>query len=175
MGFFDYEKARVKYRENAFVLETIDRLEDFDEFHCLRNSSLLVGCKAAKLLPYPNQQYITWASVCDGGMLFDTTLLSVVADDPEMDIEFSTLSEYNNEEQYEEFGLPKGFFCIGIRSYGDPICLSDHDEKVYLWDCEKQEIDTIWETFFDFLADEVDSSIELIAKEVLEPIPIKFP
>ena len=36
MGFFNYVKAASKFKDNAYVLETIKRLKDFDEFHCLR-------------------------------------------------------------------------------------------------------------------------------------------
>ena len=43
MGFFNYVKAASKFKDNAYVLETIKRLKDFDEFHCLRDSSLLLA------------------------------------------------------------------------------------------------------------------------------------
>ena len=114
MGFFDYARAANKYKDNELMLETIKRLRSFDEYHCLRNSSLLIGKKAAEVLPKSVEQYIGWMTVCNGGLLFDTTLLSVTDLDKELDIEFSTLDEYNNEETYGEMELPEGYFIIGV-------------------------------------------------------------
>jgi len=174
MGFFDYAKAANKYKGNELMLETIKRLMSFDEYHCLRNSSLLIGKKAAEAVPKAVEQYIGWMTVCNGGLLFDTTLLSVTELDKELDIEFSTLEEYNNAETYGEMELPEGYFIIGMRSYGDPICLSAADDRVYLWDCEEGDFTTIWNDFINFLADEVDTAIDLIANDDLDPIPLKM-
>ena len=174
MAVFDYNRAWQKYKEVPMMLETIKRLQDFDIFHYLRGSNLLLAEKASQLLPHHNQEYIAWMTVCDGGLLFDTTLLSVQAYDSDLDISFSSLEEYNTQEAHQEFALPQGYFCIAIRSYGDPICLSDHDSKVYLWDCEQEAFDTIWDSFEDFLADETDTAIELIGNGDLEPIPVKM-
>lgn len=174
MAFFDYGKAANKYRNDELMMETLKRLRSFDEYHCLRNSNLLVGGRVGEKLPRANQQYIGWMTVCNGGLLFDTTLLSETAMDRELDIEFSSLEEYNNEEIYGEMELPEGYYIIGIRSYGDPICLSSKDDQVYLWDCEENDFTTVWKDFYNFLADEVDTAIDLIANDDLDPIPLKM-
>lgn len=174
MGLLNYRKAVSKYQSDPSMMETLRRLRDFDEFHCLRDSSLMAGKEAGALLLRPNPAYIGWMSVCGGGLLFDTTLLCVQAEDLELGVSFSTLNEYNTPESREGFGLPEGYFVIGLRSYGDPICLSDKDDAVYLWDCEEGAFTTVWDTFFDFLGDEVDSAIELIANGDLEPVPLKL-
>lgn len=174
MGLFDYSKAARKYQSNDHVTETLRRLRLFDEFHCLRSSNLLVGGAAGDKLPHENPQYIGWMTVCNGGLLFDTTLLSVTEVDDTLNLGFATLDMYNCEENRHDDHLPEGYYIIGLRSYGDPICLSTHDQKVYLWDCEQQEFTTVWEDFFNFLADEVDTAIELIANEDLDPIPLKL-
>ena len=174
MGFFNYDAAIRKFRENETMLETIQRIGMFDEFHCLRDSSLLTARKAAEWMPRANAGYLSWLSVCNGGLMFDTTLLSVFGMDNSLEVEFSTLEEYNNRESYQEFGLPEGYYVIALRSYGDPICLSAEDDRVYLWDCEEGDFTTIWNSFCDFLTDEVDTAIELIADDSLEPIPLKM-
>ena len=68
MGLLNYRKAVSKYQDNPSVMETLRRLRDFDEFHCLRDSSLMVGKEAGALLPRPNPAYIGWMSVCEGGL-----------------------------------------------------------------------------------------------------------
>ena len=174
MGLFNYTKAKNKYRNNDDMLETIRRLKDFDEFHCLRDSNLLVADSVSSMIPFPNKEFIGWMTICDGGLLFDTTLLSVQEFDNKLNLEFSTFSQYNEKQSYEEFGLPAGYYIIGIRSYGDPICISSENSKIYLWDCEQGEFTTIWENFYDFVGDEVDSAIDLLKTKDLSPIPLKI-
>lgn len=174
MGFFDYRKAVTKFKDNNYVLDTITRLKDFDEFHCLRNSNLLLAGKISDIIPKAPMEYIKWMSICNGGLLFDTTLLCVSSLDEQIGVEFSALNEYNTSESYKEYNLPDGYAVIAVRSYGDPICVSKSDNRVYLWDCEEMEFTEIWRDFYNFLADEVDTAIELIANEDLEPIPLKM-
>ena len=84
MGFFNYVKAASKFKDNAYVLETIERLKDFDEFHCLRDSSLLLAGRINQIIGKAPEEYIKWMSVCNGGMLFDTTLLSIDSQDTQL-------------------------------------------------------------------------------------------
>lgn len=173
MGFFNYAKATSKFKNNEYVLQTIRRLKDFDEFHCLRDSNLLLAGSINQIIEKAPEEYIKWMSVCNGGMLFDTTLLSIDKRDKQIGIEFSSLEEYNNFRSVQKFMIPEGYSVIAIRSYGDPICVSKKNGKIYLWDCEQGDFTDIWDTFYDFLADEVDTALELIANKDLEPIPFK--
>ena len=114
MGFFNYVKAASKFKDNAYVLETIKRLKDFDEFHCLRDSSLLLAGKIDQIIGKAPEEYIKWMSVCNGGMLFDTTLLSIDSQDTQLGIEFSSLEEYNDFSGMQEFMLPPGYSVIAM-------------------------------------------------------------
>lgn len=40
MGFFDYTQARKTYRNDKTMLQVIDALEDMDQYHLLRRSSI---------------------------------------------------------------------------------------------------------------------------------------
>ena len=173
MGFFNYVKASSRFKNNEYVLETIRRLKDFDEFHCLRDSNLLLAANINQIVGKAPEEYIKWMSVCNGGLLFDTTLLSIDCQDPQIGVDFSSLGEYNTSSAIQAFMLPSDYSVIAIRSYGDPICISKADDRIYLWDCEQRDFTDIWDTFYDFLADEVDTALELIANEDLEPIPLK--
>ena len=173
MGFLNYAKASSKFKNNEYVLETINRIKDFDEFHCLRDSSLLLAGSIGNILGKVPEEYVKWMSICNGGMLFDTNLLSVDSFDSKIGVEFATLEECNTSASLQEFNLPSGYSVIAVRSYGDPICVSKEDNRIYLWDCEQEDFTEIWETFYDFLADEVDTALELIANDDLDPIPLK--
>lgn len=72
--------------------------------------------------------------------------------------------------------LPQGYSVFAIRSYGDPICFNyaANDGKVYLWNRETAVFEDIWATFEDWLSDEIDAAVQLIAGGYLKPLGIKL-
>jgi len=175
MGYINYEQVFNKYSKNDFVMHGINMLKKYDYYHLLRDSSIVKSQRIADTFGGLSSEYLAWMSVCGGGYLFDTVLLSIEEYDNELDLSFDTLQELNAEESKNSFGIPNRYFIIAIRSYGDPICLSRSDKKVHLWDCEEGRFTAEWESFYDFLIDEISSSLELIANGDLFPIPIKVP
>lgn len=169
MGLFDYDVARRQFNNDSLITQIINCLEDEDCYHLLR-----CGNENAEI-PFqtPNEEYKQWLFVCDGGLLFSTTLLGITDYDEKLDLSFSTLQEYNTQKQKRLYGLPKGFHVIAVLNYGDPICVSDSDSKVYLWDTQENEFATVWESFADFLADEYNTAIQMIQEGALEPVPMK--
>lgn len=170
MGFFDYDAAKKQFINDPFMIQIINCLEDEDCYHLLRCGN----GKAEIPFQTPNEEYKRWLSVCDGGLLFSTTLLSVTDYDKKLDLSFSTLQEYNTPEQKRHYGLPNGFHVIAVFNYGDPICVSESDSKVYLWDTQENEFATVWESFADFVADEYNTAMQMIQDDALEPIPMKI-
>ena len=172
MGFFDYKEAKELYRDNKRMLKIINCLEDLDQYHLLRNME--GQGDYYKRIPAPVEEYKTWLTVCDGGLLFSTTLLSVEGSDLEMDLSFSTLQEWNTMQKHKTFRLPRGYFIIALLNYGDPICLSSSDSRVYHWDTEEKTFVTVWDSFADFLADECNTAVQMIEDDALDPIPMKM-
>ena len=174
MGYFDYEKARKVYSTEETMLTILDALYSVDEYHLLRDSKVDVNSAFFRHIPENAAQYRKWLTICEGGRLFSTDLLSVSDFDDEMKLGFSTLKEINQKSIYAEFGLPTGYFVIAVLNYGAVVCLSYVDEKIYLWDTDNREFDTIWESFYDFLADEYNTAFDMIDDDILKPIPIKL-
>ena len=174
MGFVNLEKMSGRYVEEP-MKTNVEKLIDYDLFHCLLSGSMSTAIKVKETLGSLPQQFIDWLKVCDGGLLFDTVLLSTKEHDEELDLDFDTYEELNSEEAKSQFGLPEGYAVIGMRSYGDPICVntSANDEKIYLWDVEAGDFSDIWCTFEDFLIEEIDEAEGLIAEDVLQPLGIK--
>lgn len=171
MGFLNYVQARKTYKDNQIMSLVIDALEDMDRYHLLRSpSAISIPFK----LPDTAEEFKTWLSVCDGGLLFSTTLLGFDDYDEELDISFSTLQEWNTKQKRELLGLPEGYFVIALLNYGDPICLSSSDSKIYLWDTSDMAFTTVWDSFADFLADEYNTAIQMVEDEALEPVPMKM-
>ena len=171
MGHFNYQKAKEFYMDDSFMLEIINRLEEMNQYHLLRNYDYLFEVMNA--IPASAMDYDKWLSVCNGGLLFSTTLLSRTEYDEQLDLSFSTLQEWNTDQKHKLLNLPRGYFIIALLNYGDPICLSESDSKVYLWDTTEEEFTTIWDSFADFLADEYNTAVQMLEDNVLESIPIK--
>lgn len=172
MGCFNYKQARKTYKSDKKMSLIIDGLEDVDQYHLLRNAS--TSKSRVIMLPESAEEFDTWLSVCDGGLLFSTTLLGFDDYDRELKIPFSTLQEWNNKRKHELLGLPEGYYIIALLNYGDPVCLSPLDSRIYLWDISEMAFTTIWESFADFLAEEYTTAIQMMKDEALEPVPIKM-
>lgn len=175
MGFVDYRKLEKRYTD-GFMKDNVENLVEFDAFHCLLAGSMGRVLAAQKILGNVPTQFLDWVKICDGGLLFDTVLLTTKEHDDELGLDFDTYEELNTDEVKRNFGLPEGYAVVAYRSYGDPICFNvmENDEKVYLWNVEKGEFDDIWNSFTDWITEEIDDAIDLIADGSLEPLGIKI-
>lgn len=171
MGFFNYVQARKIYKDNKIMALVINGLEDMDQYHLLRSPN--VNSRIFKFADTA-EEFKKWLSVCDGGLLFSTTLLGFDEYDEELEISFSTLQEWNTKQKHEVLGLPEGYLVIALLNYGDPICLSSSDSKVYLWDSSEMAFTTVWDSFADFLADEYNTALQMVEDDALEPVPMKM-
>ena len=93
--------------------------------------------------------------------------------DDELKLNFADLVSVNNKSSYNKYGLPRGYFIIALMNYGDPVCLSYGDKKIYLWNSDERVFETVWETFADFLADEYNTAVQMIDDGILQPVPMK--
>ena len=175
MGILDHQLLLRSFTSDV-MKENVERLEIFNIYHCLRKSSFSSAIKAQEKLGKIPSSFLEWMKYCDGGLLFDTVMLSSKGYDEEFDLDFETFDEYNTNDVKSEMVLPEGYSVFAIRSYGDPICFNSetNDGKVYLWNIEKSIFEEIWDSFEDWLTDEIDSAIQLIGEEVLEPLDIKL-
>ena len=175
MAILSYEKLEM-YDLSSCMLENFKRLQDFDIYHCLLAGTLASTLKIqSQMLKFP-QAFLKWIKICDGGLLFDTTMLSSKSYDKDLDLPFSSIEEHNTVDAIREYGLPDGYFVFAVRSYGDPICFKKRgeDERVYLWNREEEAFEEVWDTFEDWLTEEIDTGIQLIAEDVLDPLDIKL-
>jgi hypothetical protein len=170
----DYLKMKEEFDGNEVMIDNISRLEMFDIFHCLLASNENVGNEIANEYNIKNEELRKWLKYCDGGLLFDTVVLSKQAYDEENDMEFDSYEDYNKDK--EKYDLDEKYFIIGFRSYGDIICINmaEDNSKIYLLNIETGEFDQTWDSFTDWLAEEIDEGIQLIADDILDPIEAKL-
>lgn len=175
MAILDHHVLLNSFNDD-YMNENVELLEAFNKYHCLRKASSQTVTKAKKILGSIPASFEEWLNYCDGGVLFDTVMLSTEEYDKELDLDFETYDEYNSAEAKEGMALPQGYSVFAIRSYGDPICFNcaANDGKVYLWNRETAVFEDIWDTFEDWLTDEIDAAVQLIGDGDLEPLGIKL-
>lgn len=175
MGFLNINKLYNKYNEEP-MLGNVKRLDNFDDYQCLLSGSVSSSIKVKELFGRLPDEYLEWCKVCDGGLLFDTTLLSTKTHDSKLNLDFDSLFDINTDEFYEERGIPKEYGIIAIRSYGDLICISKEsdDQRIFLWGIDEASFTEAWDSFTDWITEEIDDGVSLIAEGVLEPLAIKI-
>ena len=156
--------------------ENVRRLKDYDTFHCLLAGNTERAESVKSRIPNLPADFVSWLEVCDGGMLFDTTMLTTKPYDSDLDLDFETYARYTKDPLRQDKGLASDWFIFAIAIHGDVYFfdMAAKDGKVYQWDVEQREIYAEWLTFEDWLTDQINEAIELIADEQLEPLDIKL-
>ena len=175
MGFVNLEALKSAYNTEPMV-GNVERLIDFDMFHCLRAGSPETARRLGEKYPCFPKEYLKWLEICDGGLLFDTSMMCTEEHDDELDLDFDTYDELNSEDALSDYDLPEGYVVFALLSFGAPVCFSvdKEDEKVYLWDPEEGEFTDIWDNFTYWLTEEIDSAVSMIADGDLDPLEVKL-
>jgi len=175
MPFIDYELLSSKYPTGQ-MSEAIHVLKELDVFHCLlAGSSDRATAVKIRVADLP-EDFLQWLEVCDGGMLFDTTMLTTKATDTELDLDFETYSAYYNAEWRKDVNISDEWFVFAVAVHSDVFFfdLGKKDGQVYQWDIEELSIYKTWSTFEDWLTEQIDEAVELIAEEKLLPLGVKL-
>jgi len=175
MPFVDYKVLRNKYPSGR-MSENIRRLKEFDAFHCLLMGSIDRANSVKNHIADLPDDFLGWLEVCDGGMLFDTTILTTKPHDVELDLPFETYNGYYDAELRKGINISDDWFVFAAAIHSDVFFfdLSKKDGQVYQWDVEEQKIHAAWLTFEDWLTDQINEAVMLIADEQLEPLDVKL-
>jgi len=175
MSFINYKLLNNIYPTGR-MSENIRRLKKFDAFHCLLAGSIeradAVRQRAADL----PDDFFKWLEACDGGMLFDTAMLSTKPRDAGLDLPFETYASYFNAQLRKDKGISEKWFVFAVAVHSDVFFfdLDKKDGQVHQWDIEEQRIYATWPSFEDWLTDQINEAVTLIADEQLDPLDIKL-
>jgi len=175
MAFISYPQLNKTYPSGR-MKENVRRLKDYDVFHCLLAGNAERAAAVKKHVSDLPGDFLKWLDVCDGGMLFDTAMLSTKSNDAELDLPFETYGNYCNAELRKEKGIQDSWFVFAIAVHSDVFFfdMGKKDGKVYQWDVEERKIYTVWPTFDDWLTNEVNEAVALITDKKLDPLGIKL-
>ena len=116
MGFMNLQEAAAKYVSEP-MRTNIEQLIQFDLFHCLLAGSVDTSLEVRENYPGFPEDYLEWVKLCDGGILFDTTLFSTRGYDGKLKLHFETYDEFNDSETYLAYGIPEGYEVFGKYDY----------------------------------------------------------
>ena len=175
MAFANYT-AMLKKFDSGRMAENIRRLKEYNLFHCLLAGNAERAEAVKNRIPGLPNDFLAWLEVCDGGVLFDTTMLTTKPNDPDLDLDFETYASYTKAPLRQSKSLADDWFIFATAIHDDVYFfdMEKKDGKVYQWDVEQREIYTVWKTFEDWLTDQINEAVELIADEQLEPLDIKL-
>ena len=175
MPFVDYKLLQEKYPV-GHMSKNIQLLMDFDAFHCLVAGSSDRCSAVKKRVNNLPEDFLKWLNVCDGGMLFDTTMLTTKMHDNTLDLDFFTYGNFFNEELRQSINFPKNWFIFAFAIHEDLFFfdIEKEDGYVYQWDVEEKTIYAFWNRFEDWLSDQIHEAIGVIADESLYPMSIKM-
>jgi len=175
MPLINYDSLSAKYAAGS-MLKNIRLIKEFDIFHCLLAGSPARADTVKKRVANLPDDFLKWLEVCDGGLLFDTIMLTTKSHDDALDLDFYTYGDFFNVELRQSINLSKNWFVFAIAVHDD-IYFFDTEKKdgqVYQWDVEDNTIYAYWPTFEDWLSDQIHEAIGLIADELIYPMGIKM-
>ena len=170
------EALRTKFKGTALE-STCEMLGRFDLYHLLFKPVLESSLKAVKRFSFAPFEYRKWCGVCAGGDLQVCEFLGESGYDKDTGIRYGTYDEY--EEESRKAGLPGEYFVFAVANFGDYYCFRNssdgtEDGKVYQWGVHEGEVVLIWDCFSDWLSEQVNTWVEMIADDELEPIALKL-
>lgn len=149
----------------------IKKIEQYKEYTLLfemTSAEYKIFKDMFKNIPF---QVRSWYKFANGGMLFDTQLLSTKSIDVTSGVKLQCLSVYNSATARKMSGLSEKYVVFAIASFGDLYCFSqDGENDIIQWSVIEQKVVGKWNNFYLWLKQEIDISLELIAEECLFPI-----
>jgi len=174
MAFLNYKMTQ-KYTSEP-MKDTIRRLKDYDVYHCLLGGNKERSGAVRMRIPDLPEGFYQWLEVCDGGKLFDITMLTTVSYDPDLDLHFKTYDQFPSDIERLDMKLHDDYFVFGYTVLTDLFFFDSgkKDGRVYQWCSDDKKVYASWDSFEDWLAYQVDDAVLLIADGTLEPMDIKL-
>ena len=175
MAFVNYELLTQLYPSGQME-KNVRLLKDHDIFHCLLAGNTERAAAVKKHVAGLPEDFLKWLEVCDGGLLFDTAMLTTKSRDRELNLFFDTYGNYYDLELREGLNLSKDWFVFAVAVHSDVFFFDEGKryEKVYQWDIEENTIYEEWDCFEDWLTCQINEALGLIANNKILPMGIKL-
>jgi len=167
---FNYSSAIARCNDNAIRIN-LKKIEAYKEYSYLYSATGMEYAKFLEMFPDAPAAIKTWYKFANGGLLFDTLLLSTRTFIPELSSPFVSLSTYNCSTARLLSALPDNLAVFAVASFGDLYCFDLHgSSEVFQWSTTEHRVAARWPSFSLWLHQELTGAIELITEGILFPI-----
>ena len=156
--------------------DSMDKLVRFELYHLLFKPSMTTAMHAAERFAFAPEDYLKWIRFCAGGDLQVCEFLGETGVDKDTGVRYGTFDEY--EKEAKKAGLPAEYHVFAVANFGDYFCFrspadGSRDACVHQWGLHEGEEVLYWDSFADWLSEQVTNWVEMIADDELDPIGLK--
>ena len=170
-------KKAAKELKGTPLEDAINKLSRFDMYHLLFKPLMSSVLHTAERFSFAPEEYLQWSNYCAGGDLQTIEFLGEKGFDKETGVKFGTFDMYVQDGKIA--GVSSEYAIFAVANFGDFFCFrktSDEtrDSAVYQWGTHEEDVVLVWDSFADWLSDQVNIWVNMIAENELDPIGLKM-
>lgn len=157
--------------KNNELHEALCRLKEYEAYCDLLNGDLALYSQPSTLFEQMPQQLKEWINIFDGGLLFSITMFLMRDKEPDKHNCLIHFDDINDCVFKEQSGIHPSLVCFAMTNYGNYYCYvpSERSECVYEWDIEQSALILKWNSFAEWLNEQIDFAESLIQENILLP------
>ena len=120
------------------------------------------------------EQLKEWLKIFDGGLLFTTSMFSTLDHKEGAFNQLLTFAEINSMDFKEKNDLPEEIVCFAMTNYGNYYCYVSYEDCgwVYEFDVDQCALTIKWDSFAQWLDEQIDFAESLIRDDLLDPLEV---
>ena len=148
------------------------RLQQYGAYCKLLTGDLTTYVSTFEQVGKMPEQLKQWLKLFDGGLLFTVSMFSTRQQAKDSFSRILTFAEINSPEFKKQNGIPEEIVCFAMTNYGNYYCYvtGETGEAVYEFDTNENALILKWDSFAQWLDEQIDFSESLIRDELIEPV-----
>lgn len=165
------DKAVIEKCADTELRLVLEKLLPYQEYCLLEKGDITAYVKVFESLGKMPKQLKEWLKIFDGGELFSVSMFFADIKKGE-EKKLLTYEEVNSVKFKEENGIPQEIQCFAMTNYGNYYCFANDDEEecIYEWDCERCGLIIKWDSFAEWLNEQIENGQSDIEEGLLSPM-----
>ncbi|MBO4868620.1 MAG: SMI1/KNR4 family protein [Clostridia bacterium] len=154
------------------LLPVLKRLKKLEKYCRLIDGNIGTYAKTHEITGNMPDQLKEWLKIFDGGILFTISMFSTRDREVGKFNRMLTFSEINSSDFREKNDIPEEVVCFAMTNYGNYYCYISYETSgcIYEFDTEQTALIKKWDSFSDWLNEQIDFAESLIADGELDPL-----
>ena len=157
---------------DAELRAVLQKLQKYEKYCKLLDGDIGTYVKTFDEIGKMPNQLKEWLKVFDGGLLFTTSMFSTRNQAAGKFNRLLSFSEVNSPEFKKENNIPQAIMSFAMTNYGNYYCYvaDEGGSCVYEWDADQNALTVKWDSFAQWLEEQIDFAQSLIEDELLDPV-----